>query len=322
MGKSEDKSLMSKPENQLFHSYDLQRESSFTHTRFLFNSPRHLWLQSGKNWRIYEALEEDTSAVKVRIAFHIDAGEASSPFRAPFGFLEIYRKISANELTGFFSLIEADLKNRGVRKIQIKSYPEVYDKNFGMVDEMMKRLQYSATQEASSIIQVDRRPFDKKIKISERQKLRRAKQFFSFEKVKGTYLKEIYSFIEECRNERNQSLSMSFVELKKAVLNFPRHFSLYRVHDASGTAAAAIVISVSKEILYTFYYAHARRFDKVSPVVLLMDGIYEVAQEQGIEMIDLGTSMVNGKVNRSLLHFKKSIGAQTNRKLIFEKTLV
>lgn len=313
---------MSKPENQLFHSYDLQRESSFTRTRFLFNSPRHLWLQSGKNWRIYEALEENTGVVKVRIAFHVDADEASSPFRAPFGFLEIYRKISANELIGFFLLIEADLKNRGIRKIQIKSYPEVYDKNFGMVEEILKRLQYSVTQEVSSIIPVDRRPFDKKIKISERQKLRKAKQLFSFEKVKRTYLKEIYTFIEGCRNEKNQSLSMSFVELKKAVLNFPRKFSFYRVHDASGTAAAAIVILVNKEILYTFYYAHAKRFDKVSPVVLLMDGIYEGAQEQGIEMIDLGTSMVNGKINRSLLHFKKSIGGQTNRKLIFEKTLV
>ncbi len=313
---------MSKSENQLFHSYDLQRESSFKRTRFLFNSHRHLWLQSGKSWRIYEALEEDTGAVKVRINFHIDAGEASSPFRAPFGFLEIYRKISSNELTGFFSLIEADLKNRGVRKIQIKSYPEVYDKNFGLVEEVLKRLQYSVTQEVSSIIPVDRKPFDKKIKVSERQKLRKAKHLFSFEKVKRIYVKEIYSFIEACRNERNQSLSMSFTELNKAISNFPRNFSFYRVNDASGSAAAAIVISVSKEILYTFYYAHARRFDKVSPVVLLMDGIYEVAQEQGIEMIDLGTSMVNGKVNRSLLHFKKSIGAQTNRKLIFEKTLV
>jgi hypothetical protein len=313
---------MSKLENQLFHSFDLQRESTFTRTQFLFNSPKHLWLQSGKNWRIYEALEEDTSAVKVRIAFHINEGEASSPLRAPFGFLEIYRKISASELTGFFSLIEADLKTRGVRKIQIKSYPEVYDKNFGMLEEILKKLQYSTAQEVSSIIPVDRKSFDKKIKISERQKLRKAEKLFSFEKVKRAHLKEIYSFIEACRNERNQSLSMSFTELKRTVLTFPKHFTFYRVYDASGTAAAAILISVNKEILYTFYYAHARRFDKVSPVVLLISEIYEVAQNQGVEMIDLGTSMVNGKVNRSLLHFKKSIGAQTNRKLFFEKTLI
>jgi Acetyltransferase (GNAT) domain len=322
LGKSEDKGLMSKPVNYLFHSYDLQRESSFTHTRFLFNSPKHLWLQSGKNWRIYEALEDGTNAVKVRMAFHIHEGEASSPLRAPFGFPEIYRKIGASELTGFFSLIEADLKTRAVKRMHLKSYPEVYDRNFGLVEEALRKLQYSTTQEVSSIIPVDRKPFDKKIKISERQKLKKAEKLFSFEKVKRTRLKEIYSFIEECRNERKQSLSMSFSELKKTVLEFPKNFSFYRAYDASGTAAAAIVISVNREILYTFYYAHARRFDKVSPVVFLISGIYEMAQEQGITMIDLGTSMVKGKVNRSLLHFKKSIGGESNRKLIFEKTLV
>ena len=313
---------MSKPENCLFHSYDLQSESSFTRTKFLFNSPKHLWLQSGKNWRIYEALEEGTNTVKVRIAFQINEGEALSPVRAPFGFLEIYRKISANELTSFFLLIEAELKNRGIRKIHIKSYPEGYVRNFELVEEILRTLQFSITQEISSIIPVDRKVFEKRIKISERQKLKKAEKLFSFEKVKRTYLKEIYTFIEDCRKERNQSLSMNFTEFKKTVLAFPKDFSFYRVYDSSGTAAAAIVISVNKKILYTFYYAHAKRFNKVSPVVFLISGIYKVAQNQGIAMIDLGTSMVNGKINRSLLHFKRSIGGQSNRKLIFEKTIL
>ncbi len=312
---------MSKPENHLFHSYDLQSESSFTSTNFLFNSSKHLWLQSEKNWRIYESLEESTSTVKVRIAFHVNNDVAASPFRAPFGFLEIYRKIEINELAAFFSLIEADLKTRGVKKMLVKSYPEGYDKNFGLVEETLRRLHYSTSKEVSSVIAVDRKSFDKKIKISERQKLKKAEKLFSFEKVKHTRLKEIYSFIEACRNERNQSLSMSVLELKKTVFLFSKNFSLYRVYDHSGTAAAVIVILVNKKILYTFYYAHARRFDKFSPVVLLISEIYKTAHEQGREMIDLGTSTVNGKINRSLLHFKKSIAGQSNRKLIFEKIL-
>jgi len=312
---------MSKSENYLFHSYDLQRESSFTQFKFLFNSPKHLWVQSGRNCRIYEALEEGTNLVKVRIAFHLHHDEASSPMRAPFGFVEVFRKININELTGFFSLVEADLKIRGITKVYIKSYPDGYDKNFGLVEEVLRRLQYAVSQEVSSIIPVDRKPFDKKIKISERQKLRKAKQLFSFESVNPTSLKEIYSFIADCRKERNQNLSMSFSELKKTVMQFPGNFFFYRVYDTNGTAAAAIVISVSKDILYTFYYAHAKRFDKTSPVVFLISEIYKAAQEQNVDLIDLGTSMINGKVNRSLLHFKKSIGGQSNRKLIFEKLL-
>lgn len=312
---------MSKPENYLFHSYDLRKDSCFTDSRFLFNSARHLRLQSGKNWRIYESLEEDDRVVKARIAFYLHEDNAVSPLRAPYGFVELYKKMNADELTEFFSLIEADLKMRGVNRIQLKSYPEAYDRNFSLIEGVLKRLKYSSHQEVSSIIPVDRKSFERKIKISERQKLRKAEQLFSFELLSVDHVKEVYSFIEDCRKEKSQSLSMSFADLKKTVLELPKHFFFYRVYDPNGTAAAAIVIKVNDEILYTFYYAHARKFDKISPVVLLISGIYKLAKEQGIGMIDLGTSMINGKVNRSLLHFKKSIGGQSSHKLIFEKSL-
>jgi len=313
---------MGKPENFVFHSYDLQKESLLAHTRFLFNSAKHLRLQAGNNWKVYEILRGESRAVKARIIFHINKAIASSPLHAPFGFIEIFRKVSADELNEFFFLIEKDLKNHGVNQIHLKSYPEPYDKNFVTVEGVLKKLHYMVAPEVTSIIPVDGSHFDKKIKISERQKLRKAQQLFSFERLKIAHLKEVYSFIADCREERNQRLSMSFSELKKTVAAFPENFFLYHVHNESGTSAAAIVIKINKEILYTFYYAHARKFDKVSPVVLLIAGIYEKAQSLDVKMIDLGTSMLHGKINRPLLHFKQSIGGLSNRKLNFEKTLL
>jgi hypothetical protein len=321
LGKSENKGLMSKAETLLFHSYDLQRESSFTGTRFLFNSIKHLRLQSEENCRVYEAREKSTRAIKARIAFHIRENEAVSPLSAPFGFVEIYRKISADQLIDFFLLIETDLRYLGIRKIRIKSYPEVYDKNFRVAEDALKKLNYTVIEEVSSIVPVDSKPFEKKIRTSERQKIKKAVKLFSFEKVKSVHSKEIYSFIEECRNEKNQTLSMSFSDLAKTVSLFPKNFFFYRVYDVSGTAAAAIVIKINKEILYTFYYAHVKRFDKVSPIVFLIARLYEIARADRFVMIDLGTSMFDGKVNRPLLHFKRSIGGESTRKLIFEKQL-
>ena len=313
---------MRKTETHLFNAYDFHRESSLAPTRFLFNNAKHLRLQSKKNWRVYETLEEGTRAVKARIAFHVKAGDAVSPLSAPFGFIEIYKKMNTGELNSFFSFIEEDLKTRGVVRIYLKSYPEAYDKNFSLIEGVLKKLHYSSSQEVSSIIQVDHIAFEEKIKVSELQKLRKTVPVFSFATVHSDRAKEIYSFIHECRKEKNQTLSMSFSELKKVIAEFPEKFFFYRVFDESGTAAAAIVIKTSSEILYTFYYAHARRFDKISPVVFLIYKLYEVAHDEGIEMIDLGTSMINGKVNRSLLHFKTSIGGRSSRKLVFEKELV
>jgi hypothetical protein len=318
----EDKSLMSKPENYLFHSYDLAGTTSYTNARFLFNSAKYLQLQSAKNWRVYEMLAEDTRAVNMRIAFHVEAGEALSPLRAPFGFLEIYKNVNENEVKAFFSLLETDLISRGIKIIRVKSYPSVYDKNFDTAAGALKILHYTNTQEISSIIPVNRKSFDKKIKISERQKLRKAEKLFSFEEVTQRRIKDIYTFIKACRDERGQNLSMSFSDVKKTMTNFSDNYFLYRVYGEEGTAAAAIVIKVSEDILYTFYYAHDRKFDKVSPVVLLISAIYKKAHQEGMTLIDLGTSMVNGRINRSLLHFKESIGGQPHPKFIFEKNVV
>ena len=312
---------MIRPGNFLLHAYDLKTSTSLTPVRFLFNHAKNLRLQDAKNWRIYESLHPQSRSVKARIALHIVDDIAESPLRAPFGFMEIYEAVSSNELTKLLLWIEMDLKERGVERLQLKSYPEAYEKNFKLIETVIRELHYKESHEVSSIIHVDRKPFEKKIKISERQKLRKAEKWFSFQMLKKNQLPEVYSFIEACRKERDQHLSMSLPALQESVRAFPGNFFLYRVYDASETAAAAIVIKVNDEIWYTFYYAHARKFDKVSPVVFLLSNLYGLAQDQGIEMIDLGTSMINGKVNRSLIHFKKSIGGVSNRKLIFEKTL-
>ena len=175
--------------------------------------------------------------------------------------------------------------------------------------------------EVSSIIPVDPKTFEKKIAASQRQKLRKCEKRFTVNHVKLTELKNIYGFISACRHERNQSLSMTFTQLQKVSDRLPKSFLLFQVVDEQEMVAAAIVIKVSENILYTFYYSHEKKFNRISPVVFLISGIYRYAQEHGFVQIDLGTSMVNGGINRPLLQFKKSIGGQPSNKYIFDKIL-
>ncbi|MCU0368478.1 MAG: GNAT family N-acetyltransferase [Cyclobacteriaceae bacterium] len=308
--------------NTLFHYYNLTRKHAFTENLFLFNSARHLFSQSKNNWRVYELVNENSRKVTARISFCLDQHKAQSPLRAPYGGLEIFDKVTPQELTDFVRLIETDLKAQQVRTIYIRSYPEAFSKNAAMLAQVFDELNYKHSKETTSIIPVDGKSFERKIKISERQKLKKAKSIFKFEMVRTKHLREIYTFIALCRKERNQSLSMTFAELNKLCELFSNRFLLVKVYNADGIAAACIAIKVNDQIVYTFYYAHARRFDKLSPVVWMMEGIYDYAKSNEFKFIDLGTSIVNGKVSRSLLHFKKSIGGQPSDKLIAEKLLI
>lgn len=289
---------------------------------FLFNDSNHLLLQSKKDWHVFDFRESKTHKTYARISFNIKFGEAYSPLRAPFGSVEVYRRMTENQLKEFFERVESELTNLGVQKMVIRNFPDLYDEHLSQtVSEVMRSFHYTSGEEISSIIQVNEKAFEKKIKVSERQKLKKATALFQIDKVGVSNLKQIYSFIADCRKERNQSLSMTLVELRKTVSIFPDRFYFFKAVRKSEIVAAAIVIQISKEILYTLYYAHAKKHNQVSPVVFLISGIYEFAWVNKFNMIDLGTSMIDGHVNKPLLHFKKSIGGVSCSKFTYTKLL-
>jgi len=54
---------------------------------------------------------------------------------------------------------------------------------------------------------------------------------------------------------------------------------------------------------------------------MLMEGIYGWSQKHHVELIDLGTSSLEGQPNFSLLDFKLRLGGNPSSKLTFEKVL-
>lgn len=291
-------------------------------TIFLFNHPSHLQLQSTTGWHVFEYREVKTAKVSARISFHLKASEAWSPLRAPFGSIELYRKLNEDQVADFIVHVQNYLSKLGAKKIVIRNAPDLYNEEQSkLLKHVLLKSGFEVSEEVSSIIQLDAKSFNQKIKISELQKLRKAANVFKFSKVNKSELNSLYQFIASCREERQQSLSMTLPDLKKLVATFPNRLLFFKVGTQDETSAAAIVIRVSKDVLYTFYYAHAKVHNRISPVVFLISGIYDFAFQHKYKMIDLGTSMINGHVNKSLLHFKKSIGGVTNKKLTFAKLL-
>lgn len=287
---------------------------------YLYNEANHLRLQSGTGWHLFEWLDSSDELI-ARIAFHVSGQIASSPARAPFGSIELFKKATQSLLIEFLEVVYWQLQDLGVKEIIIRSFPDLYSSvNSKYVYATLTAMEFEKTTEVDSLIKVSRTPFEKIIKPSERQKLKKSTMKFQFQQTDTSRLKAIYTFIKQCRDEREQSLSMKLGDLEKLTITFPERIYFFEAGRAE-LAAAAIVIRVSDKILYTFYYAHHSKFNRISPIVFLMAGIYKFAQQEKIRMIDLGTSMTEGKINQSLLHFKKSIGGHLSRKVAFRKLL-
>jgi hypothetical protein len=287
---------------------------------FLFNRKEHLLLQSNVDWFCYGI--EQSNRVKAIIFFNVSDSVAQSPVRAPFGSFEFFDEVSDSEFDEWLSFILNKFQEKGYRSIFIKNYPAAYDLlQSKKIKSALLRRKFILSQESTSIIKIDTIPFIKKIALSKKQKLTKCLNRFIFIHNPQTDFNTIYSFIEQCRHKKEYQLSMTKQEIAIAVSTFPSEFVFFTVVEESALVAAAICIKVSPQILYIFYYDHSKLYDKLSPNTMLLNGIYSYGLDNGFLLIDLGTSHLDGILNKSLQHFKASVGGKPSDKYMFHKSI-
>ena len=292
---------------------------------FLFNEEQHRLLQAAEGWQSFGLVEESGKKILAAFHFHLQDQYASSPFRAPFGSVEFSKKLAGKDLGDFLKETEGRLRAKGIRRILIKNPPASYRPVAAvLLDVLLLNLGYRILRaEINTTILVDTTRYDRKIEAWELRKLKQGKKArLRFQEVPISGIGTVYDFILGCRNERQQSLSMTLVELMKVIRIYPDRIMLFGAYDRQDLAAASISIRVSKRIVYNFYSAHPRKYDFLSPVVMLIQGMYGWSQKHKVEVIDLGTSFLDGQPNYGLLDFKLRLSGIPSTKLTFEKDLL
>jgi hypothetical protein len=312
-------------EGYSFHEAHVPSEEHFSFEPSLYNYPAHRFLQSAMGWHSFYILEDVEKKVVACVHFNLFETNARSPFRSPFGSIEFNPSLPADVLYEFIRFFEIRLKSKGATSIAIKNYPNAYgEKQSILLQTFLSNYNYTIVNaELASVIDVTGDLAEDSFHRSEQKRLSKATQAgLTFQEIHIEDFNRVYQFIETCRNEKQYTLSMPMQDLKDVIQKFPGKIVLFGVLHDRDWAAASISIRVRNGILYDFYHDHTSRFDNLSPVVLLVAGIYDYCQRHQIEMIDLGTSMQASQPNFDLLRFKKNLGARFSPKLTFEKTLV
>lgn len=309
-------------EDFVFHEgsppFDYHPDFEYT----LFNKHAHLFLQDPEGWHSYSILNKKYKIISAIFFVNIKEGVARSPLKSPFGSFEVSPHLSGNILFEFVDFVTARLKAKQVENIVIKDQPACYaPERAALLHTFLFNLGYHVCDaEVGAVITITENSFQCYPDSWERRKLRQAHDAgVKFKQLDLSELTEVYLFILASRKQRGYSLSMSLAEIKKVVDRFPEEYLLFGAYKDGKLAAASIAIRVRENILYNFYSAHSQEFDHLSPVVALIEGIYQFCQQEKIEMLDLGTSAVDGKPNFGLLDFKLRLGSAATPKLTFQK---
>jgi len=294
---------------------------------FLYLRPEHLQLAPAQGPALSFYLEDEAAQVSVaqlHVVADAASGLARSPGQAPFGAVQLASGLEMRALHLLLDEAEAALRQQGLQHLALRGYPFAYDPaGAATLAEALRQRGYRVTLAEQSYHLDLARDYEAHLHPSERRRLHKCRrQGLHVEQEPPFLLPAAYDFIQACRQERGQSLSLPLARVQELFRRFPNEHFLFSVRQPDGGwAALTVAIRVSGRVLYNFYPASPLRCNGLSPVVLLNEGLHAFARASGQALLDLGTSTLDTGPNTSLLRFKRHLGGVPSLRLSWEKTL-
>lgn len=296
-------------------------------TADIFNRPAfHLLHRPRSPSGVYFQLRNYLTGKTVGVfhALTTSPGVFASPGRGSYGGFEVIEDLPIDDLKLFISLVEGTLRMLGGRRLDLILPPLVYaPERVALAFHALTMAGYRVTrQELNQSIEIRHGDFLALGNYANRKRFNRAvREGVSARRLNREEFRNAYNVIVESREKKNYAISMSWPQIEEMAETFPDDIIVFGgfLHDSM--IAAAICVRVNGEILYVFSWGERSGFEGISPVTVIAAALYRFARSADIQLLDLGTSSVQGEPNHGVFAFKKSLGAKPSVKMYFTKEL-
>ncbi|MDW3194779.1 MAG: GNAT family N-acetyltransferase [Cytophagales bacterium] len=282
----------------------------------LFYQPEYLNAQNYENPVAFTVFEQ--SKLSAAITLNCNDGIATSLNRSPFGSIWMNNKLSKETLHQFLDFIKTELAKMGIQKIQIICPSPIYA-HAPTAEFWIKEGFRAFTHETNQHLIV-KGAFDAGLHQMERRKLKKlrsGKIYFARELISNDLLSECHDFIDECRQEQGLKINISIDKLKELCFSMDGRYEVFTARAAETLVAAVIACRVDQNHLYYYLPATDNRYRRDSPMVGLLELIYETCRDENIQYLDLGISSIDGQLQQGLYDFKQRLGAVQTTKSTF-----
>lgn len=267
----------------------------------------------------FSAIDRNNKQLLMVIHFQIVERQAISLLHAPFGGLFINHEVQIDSVNTVFKYLIEKFQSSPIDQVVIK-WPPTFHKSFLVptLDVFANSSSFQRAKEINHHLPVTDHKLALRFSDMQRRRLKKCiKANFTVKKENLSELKKVYDFIARCRNEKNQVLSISYQKLVKNIDAMPEAYRIFCCYDQDIITAATICVAVDGHVLYNFLPASTITYNHFSPMVLLIAKVYEYCQQSKFNILDLGTSMLESKVNHNLATFKSGIGGITTERDLF-----
>jgi len=273
-----------------------------------------------KYWRIHLSEErvlplslKQDGDLKAFFCFYISDNELQTPFKAPY-FQPYLADRSAFE--EYIVSIKAYLRQNKTSSRLAFVLPAFSELQLGIrsnrcqINSVVISHYIKVDENTSFLAQMTGKGANRK-----RRKLRQLlNEDFQVSIVQNHEFAKNYKVLEGWRKEQNHRNIIPLEQMLKMKQSFPASYQMLKVNRYFRTIGLAIFIKEKPGIYYTYILLKDTQ-TKEDINLLLWNAIYEIAQSDGVSIIDMGTSMLqNGKINKGLAAYKTAIGGILTRK--------
>lgn len=219
------------------------------------------------------------------------------------------------------------LRTDGLDRIRVKARPASYSASETYVVHALVRRGVTITSsELSYGIDVsphaDRAAYRASLKPPARRALRHAdREPYSYRLAQDDAEFAVgYDIIAANRARRGYPLRLSLDYLLGLRADFGERIRFFVLDHGDTPVAAALLYRLRPDIELVEYWGDHHRLDR-SPMNRLAEEVCARAIEEGVRLVDLGISSVDGEPNDGLIQFKQSIGATAELRLDLEGSL-
>ncbi|MBL3656489.1 hypothetical protein [Fulvivirga sediminis] len=286
----------------------------------IYNSETYLSIYNTHNLFRFSLVKDNQEVIFIH--FYISGAEA---YNARYSGIASFDgpEINSENIAILITYLQDWGSKNGVQRFMIKNAPDFYyPDELNLENVLIQNGIELSLSELNQHIKVTHADYFALLKKNEKKRLRKChNKGFTFRQLEVSFLSSAYDIIKQNRALKGYPMTMSYEDLLKMYKNFPDQYLLFGVFDDKTLIAVAVSIKVSDQVLYNFYHGDDFKYRTYSPIVMVLQGVYNYCQKLQIRFLDLGISSVSGVLNEGLYAFKRNCGAEDGKRNIFTLSL-
>jgi len=254
--------------------------------------------------------------LKASISFAIsNEGEALSLPQSPFGGFWLEESLSAEAIEGFICAVVLEFSKRGISQLSITEAPKPYEPANDLVNYLLFKCGFVQKEVISHHFFTGRKKI-KKLVIKE------LPGFLLKEKEAG--VKVIYGpiqnfgFLKEIKSwnlQRGYFVNFEENSIVQQVSDYPDRYFLITILKNREAIGYSLGVKLTKNSIYYYQSALNPKVPLKNGGALILHELFQIAVDQKVDFIDLGSSELKAGVNHSLMFFKSRFANDVSNKI-------